>query len=204
MRCHYACGSAEHLPLAARLPRGRARRRGTVGSLGFGTLVQPAAASNARPRRRSACSSSGWPAASASSKPGTPSRAPTPAARSRPSRPPCPASTSANCCRTPRSRCTAWPWSAASTPPRTTTARATYIMHTGRRPEPAMTYPHLGAVVAKLLGSDDSPLPGYIHITPARRRRLQQAGRRLPRPALRLRDARRRQAAGQPAPPRRR
>src|SRR5262249_11915956 len=40
------------------------------------------------------------------------------------------------------------------------------IMHTGRRPEPAMTYPHLGSVCARLLGRDDNPLPGYIHITP--------------------------------------
>jgi hypothetical protein len=40
------------------------------------------------------------------------------------------------------------------------------IMHTGRRPEPAMTYPHLGAACARLLGHDDNPLPGYIHITP--------------------------------------
>ncbi len=41
-----------------------------------------------------------------------------------------------------------------------------YIMHTGRRPEPAMTYPHLGSVCAKLLGTAGNPLPGYIHITP--------------------------------------
>ncbi len=40
------------------------------------------------------------------------------------------------------------------------------IMHTGRRPEPGMTYPHLGSACAKLLGSDDNPLPGYIHVTP--------------------------------------
>jgi hypothetical protein len=40
------------------------------------------------------------------------------------------------------------------------------IMHTGRRPEPAMTYPHLGSVCARLLGPVDNPLPGYIHITP--------------------------------------
>jgi hypothetical protein len=40
------------------------------------------------------------------------------------------------------------------------------IMHTGRRPEPGMTYPHLGSACAKLLGRDDNPLPGYIHITP--------------------------------------
>jgi uncharacterized protein (DUF1501 family) len=41
-----------------------------------------------------------------------------------------------------------------------------YIMNTGRRQEPATQYPHLGAVCAKLLGADHSPLPGYIHITP--------------------------------------
>src|SRR5262245_64784299 len=40
------------------------------------------------------------------------------------------------------------------------------IMHTGRRPEPAMTYPHLGSVCARLLGEKDNPLPGYIHVTP--------------------------------------
>jgi uncharacterized protein (DUF1501 family) len=41
-----------------------------------------------------------------------------------------------------------------------------YIMHTGRRQEPNVDYPHLGAVCAKLLGSEDAALPGYIHITP--------------------------------------
>jgi hypothetical protein len=42
----------------------------------------------------------------------------------------------------------------------------TVIMHTGRRPEPRSEYPHLGSVMAKLLGSDDNPLPGYVHVTP--------------------------------------
>jgi uncharacterized protein (DUF1501 family) len=41
------------------------------------------------------------------------------------------------------------------------------IMHTGRRPEPAMEYPHLGSVCAKLLPDENNPLPGYIHITPS-------------------------------------
>src|SRR5262245_17076412 len=45
-------------------------------------------------------------------------------------------------------------------------AKGYVIMHTGRRPEPAMTYPHLGSVCAKLLGTKDNPLPGYIHVTP--------------------------------------
>lgn len=44
--------------------------------------------------------------------------------------------------------------------------KGSVIMHTGRRQEPGMTYPHLGSACAKLLGRDDNPLPGYIHITP--------------------------------------
>jgi uncharacterized protein (DUF1501 family) len=38
-----------------------------------------------------------------------------------------------------------------------------YIMHTGRRKEPAMDYPHLGSVIAKLFGAEQG-LPGYLHI----------------------------------------
>ena len=46
-------------------------------------------------------------------------------------------------------------------------AKGAVIMQTGRRPEPRTEYPHLGSVMAKLLGKgDDSPLPGYVHITP--------------------------------------
>ncbi len=41
-----------------------------------------------------------------------------------------------------------------------------YIMHTGRRQEPATEYPHLGSVCAKLLGDERNPLPGYVHVTP--------------------------------------
>jgi hypothetical protein len=40
------------------------------------------------------------------------------------------------------------------------------FMETGRRVEPAMKWPHLGSVCAKLLRDPDNPLPGYIHITP--------------------------------------
>jgi len=39
-------------------------------------------------------------------------------------------------------------------------------MHTGRREEPRLHYPHLGSVFSKLLRQPDNPLPGYIHITP--------------------------------------
>jgi uncharacterized protein (DUF1501 family) len=44
--------------------------------------------------------------------------------------------------------------------------RGAYIMQTGRRQTPGERYPHLGSVVARLLGNEDSPLPGYIHISP--------------------------------------
>ncbi len=44
--------------------------------------------------------------------------------------------------------------------------RGAYNMLTGQPQQPARLYPHLGSVMAKLLGSEDNPLPGYIHITP--------------------------------------
>jgi uncharacterized protein (DUF1501 family) len=44
--------------------------------------------------------------------------------------------------------------------------KGAYIMQTGRRQVPAERYPHLGSAVAKLLGNEDSPLPGYIHVAP--------------------------------------
>jgi len=44
--------------------------------------------------------------------------------------------------------------------------RGAVIMHTGRRTDPALDYPHLGSVMAKLLAPADCPLPGYIHVTP--------------------------------------
>lgn len=44
--------------------------------------------------------------------------------------------------------------------------KGAYIMHTGRRQEPALDYPHLGSVCAKLLSPADQDLPGYIHIQP--------------------------------------
>ena len=39
-----------------------------------------------------------------------------------------------------------------------------YCMTTGRRQEPVADYPHLGAVGAKVLAPESSPLPGHIHI----------------------------------------
>ena len=43
--------------------------------------------------------------------------------------------------------------------------KGAYCMTTGRRKEPVADYPHLGAVGAKLLTPDDSPLPGHIHVS---------------------------------------
>src|SRR5947209_11202640 len=40
--------------------------------------------------------------------------------------------------------------------------RGATIMLTGRKPEAGIEYPHLGAVAAKLLGSDGQALPGHM------------------------------------------
>ena len=40
------------------------------------------------------------------------------------------------------------------------------IMMTGRKPEPGIEYPTLGAVAARLLGADAAALPGHIQILP--------------------------------------
>ena len=40
--------------------------------------------------------------------------------------------------------------------------KGAYIMHTGRRQEPAVPYPHLGSVCAKLLSKFLEPLPNHI------------------------------------------
>ena len=40
-----------------------------------------------------------------------------------------------------------------------------YLMETGRRRTPATEFPHLGAVTAKALSDDASPLPGNIHVS---------------------------------------
>src|SRR5262245_39705769 len=40
------------------------------------------------------------------------------------------------------------------------------IMMTGRKPEPGIEYPNLGAVSARLLGTDQAALPEHIQILP--------------------------------------
>jgi uncharacterized protein (DUF1501 family) len=44
--------------------------------------------------------------------------------------------------------------------------KGAYFMQTGRRQVPAERYPHLGSVIAKQIALENSPLPGYIHVTP--------------------------------------
>lgn len=44
--------------------------------------------------------------------------------------------------------------------------KGAYLMVTGRRESPALDYPRLGAVAAKALAPENSPLPGHIQITP--------------------------------------
>ena len=43
--------------------------------------------------------------------------------------------------------------------------RGRRMMESGRPNSPATEYPHLGAVVAKALSEEDSPLPGHIHVS---------------------------------------
>jgi uncharacterized protein (DUF1501 family) len=45
-------------------------------------------------------------------------------------------------------------------------SKGAYLMTTGRRKTPAANYPVVGAVMAKALAPEDSPLPGHIVITP--------------------------------------
>ena len=48
-------------------------------------------------------------------------------------------------------------------------ARGKYLMTRGRRQEPATDYPDLGAVAAKVLGSESAGLPGFLHLEAGRR-----------------------------------
>jgi hypothetical protein len=45
-------------------------------------------------------------------------------------------------------------------------ARATYYLRTGYRPEGAIQYPPLGALLSKELGDSEAALPGYVSIAP--------------------------------------
>ena len=46
--------------------------------------------------------------------------------------------------------------------------QATYLLHTGRQPRGPINNPTLGALVAKEIGSDESPLPNFVSVAPYR------------------------------------
>jgi uncharacterized protein (DUF1501 family) len=162
MRCSYACGSAEHI-LSRRAFLGGVAS-GALGAFGFGSLIQPAAAEElARAQKRVLVV---WLSGGVSQletwdpKPGTNTGGPFQTiATSVPG----------------VHICELLPYSAKMmhrmalvrglNTAEDDHGKGAYIMHTGRRQEPAMNYPHLGSVCSKLLGGD-GPLPGYIHVTP--------------------------------------
>jgi uncharacterized protein (DUF1501 family) len=43
-------------------------------------------------------------------------------------------------------------------------SRHQYFWHTGYAPSPAVAYPNIGSVVAKLRGTENADLPGFVHI----------------------------------------
>ena len=159
MRCDYACNSPEHL-----ISR-RSFLAGSLGALTFGGLTQPAAGRElARAQRRVLVV---WLSGGSSQletwdpKPGTDTGGPFQAIPT----------------SVPGIHiCELLPYTArvmhkmalvrGINTAEDDHSKGAYIMHTGRRQEPATRYPHLGSVCAKLLAPDDNPLPGYIHITP--------------------------------------
>ncbi len=112
--------------------------------------------------------------------------------------------TSASCSRTPHAQMHRMAIVARSTPPRTITARAPTSCRPAVGKPRRNASPTSAPPSAKLLGNEDSPLPGYIHIAPRVESRLQPQRRRLPRPAAScpLGHAWRRPAPRQPATPR--
>ncbi|RLS40609.1 MAG: DUF1501 domain-containing protein [Planctomycetota bacterium] len=44
--------------------------------------------------------------------------------------------------------------------------KGSHIIHTGRRQEPSLEYPHLGSVAAKFVADADNPIPGYLNVVP--------------------------------------
>jgi hypothetical protein len=163
MLCRYACGSAEHVLSRRSFLSGVSA--GAVGLLGFGGLVQPAVAKAlAREERRVVVI---WLAGGASQletwdpKPGTNTGGPFQTiATSMPG----------------VHICELLPYTArlmhrmaivrGVNTAEDDHGKGAVIMQTGRRPEPAMTYPHLGSACARLLAREDNPLPGHIHISP--------------------------------------
>jgi uncharacterized protein (DUF1501 family) len=164
MFCNYACGSAEHAVSRRRFLGGVAA--GAVGALGFGQLTQPSAArALARDQKRvlmiflsgGVSQLETW-----DPKPGTNTGGPFQAiATSVPG---------VHICELLPHTAKRMHHLALVRGINTVEddhGKGYTIMHTGRREEPGITYPHLGAVAAKFLPDADNPLPGYIQITPS-------------------------------------
>jgi uncharacterized protein (DUF1501 family) len=163
MQCSYACGSPEHLVSRRRFLAGATA--GTLGFLGFGGLVHPATAKELEKAQKRVLLL--WMHGGVSQletwdpKPGTATGGPF---RAIPTSVP------------GTHICELLPYTAQEmhrialvrgiNTAEDDHGKGAYIMHTGRRRDPATEYPHLGSVMAKLLGPKDSPLPGYIHVTP--------------------------------------
>lgn len=164
MRCHYACHSPEHTLSRRRFLAGAAA--GAGGLLGFSVLNQPAAAralSSAQKRVLMIFLHGGvsqletW-----DPKPGTDTGGPF---RAIPT-----SVTGTHVCELLPHTATQMHRLALIRGINTAEddhSKGNYLMQTGRRIEPAQDYPKLGSVVSKLLSPDDSPVPGYVHITPA-------------------------------------
>jgi hypothetical protein len=162
MKPFYACNSPEHLLSRRRFLAGTA---GSLGLLGFAGMVDPAAATRLRRAERRVLVI--WMHGGVSQletwdpKPGTPTGGPFDSIPT----------------SVPGVRiCELLPHTARQmhrlalvrgiNTAEDEHGRGAYIMHTGRRTTPGEQYPHLGSVAAKLLGPQDNPLPGYIHVTP--------------------------------------
>jgi uncharacterized protein (DUF1501 family) len=163
MKCSYACNSPEHVVSRRQFLGGLAA--GALGAVGFGQLTQPAAAKElASAQKRvlliflhgGSSQLETW-----DPKPGTDTGGPFQAI---------PTSV------TGTHICELLPYTAKQmhrlalvrgiNTAEDNHSKGAYFMQTGRRQEPAMEWPHLGSVAAKLLAPKESPLPGYIHVTP--------------------------------------
>jgi uncharacterized protein (DUF1501 family) len=163
MHCQYACNSPEHTISRRRFLGGLTA--GTLGAAGLGGLIQPAAAKELQAQQKrvllvflhgGASQLETW-----DPKPGTDTGGPFQAIPT----------------SVPGTHiCELLPYTAQQmhrlalvrgiNTAEDNHSKGAYFMQTGQRQTPAMEWPHFGSVAAKLLSKTESPLPGYIHVTP--------------------------------------
>ena len=160
MRCHYACGSAEHFSRRSFLG---GIAGGALGMAGFGGMVRTKAAADLASRQRQVVVF--WLAGGVSQletwdpKPGTDTGGPFQAIE-----------TSAPGVRISE----LLPFTARQmhhialvrgiNTNENDHGKGAYIMHTGRRETPGFEYPWIGSAFSAQLGSEDNPLPGNLCI----------------------------------------